>query len=81
MQFSESINLDIPKSTKNANNDSSLVVSDTSSSDDESSITIYPFDTDAPLKDTTSFNIIMKTHETTLFHRLLRQKRDRMKQQ
>ena len=42
MRFSDSINSDIPKPIEYANSDSSPSISDTSSSDEESSKTIYP---------------------------------------
>ena len=42
MRFSDSINSDIPKHNKYAKSDSSPSICDTSSSDEESSKTIYP---------------------------------------
>ena len=50
MQFSDSMNIDVPKPNKYANGDSSSFISDTSSSDDESSNTTYPFNPDTSLK-------------------------------
>ena len=67
MQFSDSINTDIPKPTKYAYSDSSSFLSDTSSSDeDESSNTTHPYNPDTPLSDTASYNTINKTRDTNL---------------
>ena len=64
MQFSDSMNIDVPKPNKYANGDSSSFISDTSSSDDESSNTTYPFNPDTSLKVTSSYNTTFKTRDT-----------------
>ena len=61
MQFSDSINIDIPKIIKYANSDSSSFLSDTSSSDDESYNTTYPHNPNPSLNDTSPYNTINKT--------------------
>ena len=64
MQFSDSINTDIPKTIEDANSDSSSFLSDTSSSDDESYNTTHPQNPDSSLNDTSSYNTLNKTRDT-----------------
>ena len=64
MQFSDSINTDIPKTIKDANSNSFSFLSDTSSSDDESYNTTHPHNPDFSLNDTSSCNAINKTRDT-----------------
>ena len=64
IQISDSINIDIPKPVKYANSDSSSFISDTSSSDDESSNTTYPCNPDTSLNDTSSYITFIKTRDT-----------------
>ena len=72
MQFSDSINIDIPKPITYANSDTSSLISDTSSSDDESSNTTYPYNPDTSLNDTSSYDTITKTRETNPSHTCFR---------
>ena len=64
MQFSDSINTDIPKPIKYADSDSSSFLSETSSSDDESSNTTHPYNPDTSLNDTSSYITINETRDT-----------------
>ena len=68
MQFSDSINLDIPIPHKFANSDSSPFISDTSSSDDKCCKIIYPPNPDTSLNDTSSYTTIIKPHDTNPSH-------------
>ena len=77
MQFSDSINTDIPKPIKYANSGSSSFLSDTSSSDeDEPSNTTHPYNHDTPLNDTSSHNTINKTRDTNPSHTRIRHPTD-----
>ena len=76
MRFSDSINTDIPKPIKYANSDSSSFLSDTSSSDDESSKITHPYNPDTSLNDTSSFNPINKTRDTNPSHSRIRHATD-----
>ena len=64
MRFSDSINLDIPRPIKHADSDSPPFISDTSSSEDESSKTTYPSNPDASINDTSSYKTYIKTDDT-----------------
>ena len=68
MRFSNSIETDIHKPNKYANSDSSSFLSDTSSSDDESSNTTHPYNPGTPLNGTSSHYTIIKTPNTSLSH-------------
>ena len=72
MQFSDTISLDIPKPIKCANNESSPFISDTSSSEDESSNTTYPFNPYNSLNNTSSYNTIIKTIDSNPSHTRIR---------
>ena len=76
MRFSDSNNLDIPKPIEYANSDSSLFITDTSPSDDESSKTVYPSKPDTSLNDTLSYETLIKTHDTNPSHTRIRNSTD-----
>ena len=77
MRFSDTINTDIPKPIKYANSDSSSLLSDSSSSDeDEPSNTTHPYNHDTPLNDTSSYNTIIKTRDTNLSRTRIRHPTD-----
>ena len=72
MRFPDSTNTDIPKPIEYANSDSSSFLSDTSSSDDESSNTTHPYNPDTPLNVTSSYNTVSKTRDTNPSHTRIR---------
>ena len=67
-QFSDSNFTDNAKPINYANSCSYSFLSDTSSSDDESSNTHHPYNPDTPLKDTSCYNTINRTRDTNLSH-------------
>ena len=76
MRLSDSVKLDIPKPIDYANIDSSPFISDTSSSDSESSKTIYQRNRDTFSNDTSSYKTIIKTHDTNPSHSRIRHSTD-----
>ena len=76
MQFSDSINTDIPRPIKYANSESSSFLSDTSSSDDESSNTTHLYTLDTSLNCSSYYNTIIKSRGINPYHTRIRHPTD-----